>query len=109
MYKTTVFTLNAPDEDNVEDHSDDYWKPVVGYLSSDFPGLAITPSVAKGLWHITHLKSGMRVASFMTKANAQKLATRIGSRYDWTQDRGAVLADGEAAYAILKQAQQELQ
>jgi len=75
--------------------------PTTAYADDRFPGLAIHGpwELFADDWRITHVPSGMVVASLPTRAAATAALEIIGPIQDWTRPQAEVAAHGEPGKA----------
>lgn len=71
--------------------------PVPGYVSNDFPGLALHQNEDRGYWVATHIASGLAVGTlFGRRRDAQRFATAASQVLDFavsTNQLNASLCD----------------
>ena len=86
---TIKTTLNA--KGGIDEHE------ITAYVDSRFPGLAIHPAWDFFVddWRVTHIKSGMVVASLPTRAAATAALQQIGRLQNWDRPQEEVAALGE--------------
>ena len=72
-------------------------RTVAAFTDKRCPGLAIHAAWESNVheWRVSHVASGLVVASVLTKTDAQAAMLEIGAIQDWTRPLAEVAAHGE--------------
>jgi len=102
LKKTTVTVLCAESEHKAGIVGRQ--RDIAGFANPAVPGLAIHPSVVEGAgWAITHVASGLVVASVGSKAKAARALPALGKLLDWNRPAHEIIPAEPGEWRYLKQ------